>query len=250
MLLFSAAAAANGCGVDHGSVVSETAPGVYRVAASRSNVYILDGPGLVIVDTGMKGDEEAVLQAIENMGRKPGDVTHILITHAHIDHTGSLAVLKEKTGAQVVASAHETEFVAGTKKTSAMGRQGLGGKIFKAVLYVLETFIYPYDGTGVDIACRGGEVLDICGPVHVLATPGHSPGSLSFLMPEKGVMFTGDALTGVGGPGLPPRAGCADYDQALRSAKTISEQAFDVCCFGHGEPVRVSADAIIGGLLH
>ncbi len=227
----------------------EIVPGIYHVKGMRSNIYLVAGERLVVVDTGMKGDGEKVLGVLENIGRKPEDVSHILLTHAHIDHMGSLAYLKEKTGALVVASSAETDFVAGRKKTGSMGRQGIGGLIFRMMLYIMETVVYPYDSTTVDIACSGGEELSLNGPVHVVATPGHSMGSLSYYLPDRKVLFSGDALTGVPKPGLPQQMGCADYKKALVSVEKISELSFNLCGFGHGEPVLSEAGSKITNLI-
>jgi glyoxylase-like metal-dependent hydrolase (beta-lactamase superfamily II) len=230
--------------------MQEVVPDIYRIPVVRSNIYLVAGERLVLIDTGMKGDGRAVLAGIAAIGRAPADVSHILLTHAHIDHTGSLAFLKMHTGAAVVASRAEIDFVEGRRKTAAMGRQGFAGRLFQAALYVLETVAAPYEPVGVDMACSGGEELAAGGPVRVISTPGHSVGSLSFYLPERGVMFTGDALSGAAGrPRLPHRMGCADYAQALRSAGVIAGQAFDVACFGHGDPVAARADAMVRGLL-
>lgn len=65
----------------------------------------------------MRADNEPnnlqrILQAISGIGRAPGDVKHILITHSDVDHVGCLAALKEKTGARVYASPIEAEAIA------------------------------------------------------------------------------------------------------------------------------------------
>jgi glyoxylase-like metal-dependent hydrolase (beta-lactamase superfamily II) len=237
------------CGAGGVPDMQEIASNVYRIKASRSNMYLLVGERLVLIDAGMKGDGRAVLAGIAAIGRAPREVSHILITHAHIDHTGSLAFLKKHTGALVVAAEAEVDFIEGRRKTASMKRQGFAGQLFRGMLLLLETVFAPYEAAGVDVACVGGEELAVCGPVRVLATPGHSPGSLSYYLPQRGIMVTGDALSGVAGPGLPPRMGCADYAQALQSVRVIADHAFDVVCFGHGDPVTAGADAAVRALV-
>jgi glyoxylase-like metal-dependent hydrolase (beta-lactamase superfamily II) len=92
-------------------------------------------------------------------------------------------------------------------------------------------------------------MIDWDGGVQVIATPGHSLGSLSYLLPGKGALFTGDALSGEPEPRLPPRSGCADYQQALASAKKLAALKFEICCFGHGKPVTREADEVIRKLI-
>ena len=163
----------------------EVATGVYLINAGRSNIYLLVGEDLTLVDTGMPGEGENVIQVIKKMGRTLKELKHILITHAHMDHMGSLAALKKASGAQVVASREERDYIEGLKKTWTMGREGFAGKLFKTALFVMETFVFKYDPTDVDIPCQGGETIECFGGIQVVASPGHSPGSLSYYQKEK-----------------------------------------------------------------
>jgi glyoxylase-like metal-dependent hydrolase (beta-lactamase superfamily II) len=238
-----------GCAKPAPMTTEQIAPGIYCIRATRSNVYLLAGKTLVLIDTGMPQDGVGILQEIAALGRKPGDVSHILITHAHLDHTGSLAFLKKATGAKVVASAAEGDYIRGDKKLWQMNREGIGGKLFKAALFIAETFFYTFQPAAVDTVCAGGEMIDWDGGVQVIATPGHSLGSLSYLLPGKGALFTGDALSGEPEPRLPLRSGCADYRQALESVKKLAALKFEICCFGHGKTVTSGADEVIRKLI-
>ncbi len=234
-----------GCKKHTGVITEQIQPGIYRIKASRSNVYVLADKTLTLIDTGMQGDGEEIIKAIRAIGRKPEEVTQILITHAHIDHTGSLAFLKQATGAQIFAGIREIDYIQGAKKTWRMEREGLGGTLFKLALFVAETFFYSYTPVAVDVPLLGGEVLNCFEGIKVVATPGHSPGSLSYYLPEKKILFTGDALSGAPEVRLPPQAGCADYQEARASVKKLSALRFETCCFGHGEPLKSGADAVV-----
>jgi len=219
----------------------EIAAGVYLISAGRTNSYLLVGDDLTLVDTGLPGEEASVIAGIEKIGRKPNELNHILITHAHMDHMGSLAALKKVSGAQIVASSKEVDYIGGVKKTWTMGREGLGGKLFKGVLYLLETFSFNYEPVPVDVPCQGGEVIDCFGGIQVIASPGHSPGSLSYYQHERKLLFTGDALSGAPQLQLPPRLGCADYREALTSVGKLAELDVAICLFGHGSPLKTEA---------
>jgi len=214
---------------------------VYLIRAGRSNIYLLVDERLSLIDTGLPGEEESVLRSIQELGRSPNELTHILITHAHMDHMGSLAALKKASGAKVVASDIEVDYIQRVRKTWTMGREGFGGKLFKAALFFMETFVFKYEPTGVDIPCQGGETIDCFGGIQVIATPGHSPGSVSYYHQQKKILFTGDALSDVSGLRLPPRMGCTDYGEALRSVKKLSALDLEFCLFGHGEPLTDGA---------
>ena len=225
------------------------AEGVYLITPGRSNCYLLVDKKLVLIDTGMPQDGEAIIAAIKSLGHTVEDISHILITHAHLDHIGSLAALKKSSSAQVVAGVKDTAYIQGLKKTWTMGREGFGGKVFKTVLFFMETFAFHYEPAQVEIPCHGGEIIDCFGGIQVIATPGHSPGSVSFYAKEKGLVFVGDALNGTGGFGLPMRFGCASYKAALRSVEQLSRLDFDICLLGHGAPVSGNAGALMRELV-
>src|SRR5260370_14718819 len=76
------------------------APGVYMIALGYVNAFLLEGDdGLVLIDTGVPGSAGKILAAAAELGKQPSDIRHILVTHCHADHSGSLAALKQATAA-------------------------------------------------------------------------------------------------------------------------------------------------------
>jgi glyoxylase-like metal-dependent hydrolase (beta-lactamase superfamily II) len=223
--------------------------GVFRIIAKRSNVYLLTDEQLTLIDAGMPEDKDTILTCIREISRDPGEINHILVTHAHMDHIGSLAALKKTSGAKVVANAQEVDYIQGLKKTWTMGREGFGGKLFKVALFFLEAFIFNYEPAGVDIPCNGDENIDCFGGIKAIATPGHSPGSMCYYHSEKKLLFTGDALSGMSDIKLPPRMGCADYEAALQSVKRLAELDSNMCLFGHGDPILRDASSVIKAIV-
>src|SRR3989337_348087 len=82
----------------------EIVPKVHRVPnVNGSNAVLLEGETLALVDTGIPGNGDAIVSYIESIGRKPTELTHIILSHYHHDHSGSANELAERTGAQIVA---------------------------------------------------------------------------------------------------------------------------------------------------
>ena len=74
---------------------------VHQVSLGPVNAFLLrDGRALTLIDTGPAGSVPAVLSAVRDLGHAPGDLEHILLTHAHPDHIGSAAALVRATGAR------------------------------------------------------------------------------------------------------------------------------------------------------
>ena len=70
--------------------------GIYQVEGVNCNVYLVeDGDKLILIDTGLPRSDKKIVKYIEELGRKPHDVSTIVITHFHIDHVGSLKKMKD-----------------------------------------------------------------------------------------------------------------------------------------------------------
>lgn len=219
--------------------------GIYRIQGSRSNIYLVTNPGPLLIDTGMPGDEQVIARAMAELGMAPRDLRAICITHAHLDHIGALAEVKAATGATIIAGLQEKEYIEGRRMLCSMRREGLAGTIFKCILFVLEKFVQKYAPVQLDTAFSGHDGNAPLNGLDILATPGHSPGSLSFYLPSKKALFTGDALTGIPAPRLPLRAGCSNYASALESVRRMAALNADICLFGHGEPLAGGAAAVL-----
>lgn len=228
---------------------TEIANGVYHIHGSRSNIFLLADSDLTLIDTGMPGDDKIILNTIKEIGRNPHEIKHILVTHAHMDHIGSVSSMKKETGAKIVASKEEIDYIEGRKKMWTMGRTGFGGKIFKTIMFVMETFVWKYGSAKVDIPCDDGEKTNSFGGIEAIATPGHSHGSLSFYIKERGMLFTGDALSSIPTLRTPLKAGCSDHEKALISVKKISGLSFGMLFPGHGAPITSDADKMVRELM-
>src|SRR5581483_8208790 len=81
--------------------------GIWSIEGLRmGRVYVIEAAdGLTLVDTSVPGSLPQIEKDLQREGHQLSDVKRILITHAHSDHFGSLAALKEMTGARVYAHA-------------------------------------------------------------------------------------------------------------------------------------------------
>ena len=95
-----------------------------------------------------------------------------------------------------------------------------------------------------------GDTLPILGEMRVLHTPGHTPGSISLYLEERGVLFTGDVLLSNGksfSRALPLPG--TDFKLYRRSVERLSRLDFDVACVGHGKPIVGGAQAEVHRML-
>src|SRR5680860_241283 len=80
----------------HG-ITTEVADHVYLVSGHNTNwVLVADGDDLTLVDAGYPADLANVERSVHELGRHPRDIRAILVTHAHVDHVGTVPNLVQK----------------------------------------------------------------------------------------------------------------------------------------------------------
>jgi hydroxyacylglutathione hydrolase len=149
---------------------------MFTVGPLQENCYIVRAPGsdrAVIVDPGE--EPERILGALQSLGITT--VEAILLTHTHFDHVGAVAEVARVTGAPVYCPELETEILANINE------------------YVRFPGFGPFESYDADHTVAGGETLELAGlSFEVSFTPGHSPGHVSYALPEHEALFSGDVL--------------------------------------------------------
>ena len=148
---------------------------MFTVGAVAENTYILRREGsdrALIVDPG--DEAEKLLAAVDELGVT---LDGILLTHMHFDHVGAVAPVARATGAEVWVP-----------------------EIEKFVLADINSFVPwpgfgPFESYDAEHTLKGGEKLELVGyEIDVLFTPGHSPGHVTFSIPDEQAIFSGDVL--------------------------------------------------------
>ena len=147
----------------------------FTVGAVAENCYIARRDGAdhgVIVDPGDEADR--ILGAVEQLGLT---IDAILVTHCHFDHIGAVAPVAEATGAPVWCPEIEVPVLA------------------DIMSYVPWPGFGPFESYEADETVAGGEHLSIAGlEIDVVFTPGHSPGHVTYAIPDERALFSGDVL--------------------------------------------------------
>ena len=210
----------------------EKRPEVHRLEGRISNFYLcVDEEALLLIDAGMPKEEGLVFEKIAQLGYEPADLSRILITHADIDHVGSLAAIQAKSGATVFAGEQTAEFLVQAKSPKHLPwlLQRLSDAFFK---------YQPVPGDCLQVI-RDGEKLPVWAGMQALATPGHTPDHFAFYSPGTGYLFAGDALnTRNGRLQRSPKFLTADEEAANCSAIRLLELAPATIACGHGLPLK------------
>src|SRR5918994_7365342 len=173
---------------------------MFTVGPVAENCFLFRRDGsdrALIVDPG--DEAEKLLGAIDALGVT---LDGILLTHTHFDHVGAVAPVARATGAEVWVPEIERFVLADIM--SFVPWPGFG----------------PYESYDAEHTLSGGERLELAGfEIDVLSTPGHSPGHVTFSIPDEKAIFSGDVLfqQSIGRTDLPG----GDYGTLLDSLRTL-----------------------------
>ncbi|WP_027085667.1 MBL fold metallo-hydrolase [Cohnella panacarvi] len=168
----------------------------YCLGVVQTNAYVVvneAGTKAVVIDPGTA--DEALMRQLDGL-----KVEAILLTHAHFDHFGGVEALRKRYDCPVYLHDLEKDWLWDTDRNLSLNWPNVPEITASPPDYLLE------DGQSLGLI---GETF------HVLHTPGHSPGSVSFLVGD--FLFSGDALfrRSIGATGMPG----ADHGQLVRSIR-------------------------------
>jgi hydroxyacylglutathione hydrolase len=149
----------------------QVAENVYAVRVRDVNMFIYaDGEHAIAIDAAYAGD--ALREELKRLPISPESVTHLFLTHTDVDHTGGLDLFPN---AQIYLSEDEERMIDGTTPR---------------LFWVYHS---PKIGQAYTLLADGDVITAGAIRVQAIATPGHTPGAMSFLVNDS-VLFTGDTL--------------------------------------------------------
>lgn len=179
--------------------VTQVADDTFHVAGKASNwILLTQDDRLTLVDAGYPADFDDVVTSIEAIGFTAEQIAAVLVTHAHIDHIGSLPRILSKWSPPVYASGQEVQHAHRDYLEQASRRDVLlrcwRPKVARWAAHITKA------GATDDIAVPQAEPFPLRGleaipgaPVPIM-TPGHTSGHTCYYLPGARAMITGDAL--------------------------------------------------------
>ena len=224
------------------------APHVHRIPTMgdyiNSFAFTEADGSVTLVDCGIKRAPAKIVKALAQMGKDPNDVQRIVLTQAHNDHAGGAAEMIKKTTATGI-SAHEADvdfLEAGM--SPPFGNDSTSGRIFARVN---KGGCAP---VSVDHVIRDGDILPVAGGLRAIHTPGHTPGHISLLHEDSGVLITGDAIFNMRSKlAWPFAAFCTSSVLNAQSAAVFADLDYRIAAFTHGPEIRTNAREQVRGFL-
>src|SRR5918995_4063027 len=174
-----------------------------QVSLGIVNAYVLiRGKEAAVVDTGTPNNASKIADVVRTAGLGWDAVHHVILTHYHPDHIGSVG--------EVLTAAGKATAYAGAADIA----QIKAPRAIKAVDDNDEVF-----------------------GLRVIATPGHTPGHICVFDPAGSLLILGDAMNNIDKLTGPNPQYTADMAQAHQSVKKLAKLTFERAVFGHGEPI-------------
>ena len=212
---------------------------VHGLSLGPVNVFLLeDGCDLLLIDAGLPGNTDRILDAMAKLGRVPADLKHIILTHAHPDHIGSAAALVAATGAQTWMHPLDAPIAEGHAEFRPI--KPSPEIVMKLIYLVLSRSKPVVDPVAIDNLIADGDIFPISGRLTAISVPGHCAGQIALLWRDRGVLFVADACAHLFGLGSP--LGYEDFEEGRRSQTKLASLDFETACFGHGKPILQGAD--------
>lgn len=201
----------------------------FQVNPIRENTYVLhdEARHAIVIDCGCltpSEDERLQRYIADNQLR----VERVLNTHLHLDHAFGNHMLAQTYG--VLPEAHQADEFFATHMTDLAAFFGIHDEVHPQALGG-----YLHDGDVITVGTM---------ELHVLHTPGHSPGSVCFYAPKEQVLFSGDTLfrSGIGRTDLRGGDYNALIDNIRQKLLTLPPDTTVYC--GHGLPTTIGLETI------
>ncbi|GGV31449.1 MBL fold metallo-hydrolase [Paenarthrobacter nicotinovorans] len=236
--------------------ISEPAPGVHFVEGPASNWLIVrsapaptDDSGFILIDSGYPADRDLVLQSVRELGLDPADAKAMLITHGHVDHTGSAAYFSRTFGTAILCSPEELAHVQGKEKHQVTLGQVLARvwrpKVFRWMLHVIKAKALQAEPATHAEAWTQDRLAGLPGKPTPIAVPGHTPGNVAILLPDTGAIAVGDTfvsghpISSRQGPQMLHRMFHHHPAAALEATRRLEEVQARVILPGHGPALHL-----------
>lgn len=146
-------------------------------------VYLIEGKFCWLIDSGVDRTDKIIAEYLSSIGRSLGDIRGVMLTHAHPDHIGCVAKLKELTGCKVYASAGERPWIEDVELQFAERP-------------IPNFHMLVNRAVTVDRLLKDGDIVELEDDltIKVVATPGHSVDELSYILVEERCIFVGDSI--------------------------------------------------------
>ncbi len=217
------------------------------------NVYLFTGETPALVDTGTRRTTRILKRALREIGYDFRDIKRIVVTHGHVDHYGAARRIVRSPGSMAEVAAHESDRSPIERGLEVPRSRFLGYYRLMGVPFAFKLSLLPMrlvfsslaENCPVDRFIQDGETIRLGDyDARVIATPGHTKGSVSLYLEREGILFPGDHILGHITPNafvmleaefdLPRRMSQVEFYDSLAIIENLAPRAVFPA---HGDPI-------------
>lgn len=224
----------------------DAAPGIHRVEDDNTNWYILEGDdGLTVVDAGVPRSWDSLHEALRTLGRSPGEIRAVVLTHAHFDHVGFAERARRELGVPVYVHENDVPLTQHPwrydhERPRAWYLATQIRALPNVARFVRDRAFWP---SPIRAVVRYGDdagSLPVPGAPRVVPTAGHTLGHCCLHLPDRDAVIAGDAIvmldpyTARRGPRLVARAATVDSERNRATLDALAATEARLVLTGHG----------------
>lgn len=225
---------------------ADAAPGVHRVEDDSTNWYILEGDdGLTVVDAGVPRSWDSLHEALRTLGRSPGEIRAVVLTHAHFDHVGFAERARRELGVPVYVHENDVPLTQHPwrydhERPRAWYLATQIRALPNVARFVRDRAFWPPPIRAVVRYGDDAGSLPVPGAPRVVPTAGHTLGHCCLHLPDRDAVIAGDAIVMVDpytarrGPRLVARAATVDSERNRATLDALAATEARLVLTGHG----------------
>jgi len=163
---------------------------IFTISLRAVNCYLLRGDKTILIDAGAPGLKNLFFEGLAKFRIKPEEIDLVIITHAHMDHTGIAQEIKELTGAKFAVHQQDKDWLTTGSSPIPPGTT-LWGKILSSIGRLIPEISVPPIEADIILEDDDYPLNNYGIPGKIVYTPGHTLGSVSILL-DSGEAFVGD----------------------------------------------------------
>ncbi len=210
---------------------------VHPIKMSITTVYAIHSDGVILIDSGPFPNITQFKRALQTASIEPKEIQLIILTHGHFDHIGSVQVINDLTGAQVLLHKKDVNLLVESNPTVPQGLTTwgkIGNRLLRLIAPYVHTTLFEVD---ILIGDDDFSLAEYGIPGKIIHTPGHTKGSISVVM-ESGEAFVGDLAMNMFPMRLTPGLPIFGYDRdvLIDSWQKVLDHGISTIFPGHGKP--------------
>jgi glyoxylase-like metal-dependent hydrolase (beta-lactamase superfamily II) len=167
------------------------------------NVYLFTGNKITLLDTGILQTSSLLKRALQELGLDFSDIEQVIVTHGHIDHSGSAKKIVKNSRGKATVAAHKEDVMRLEKGEGALvisyakflGLMGVPVKFRFLSVFIIAAFSLLSRKCKVDRKLLDGETIHMGNyQGTVIDTPGHTQGHICIYLEKEKILFSGDHI--------------------------------------------------------